>query len=131
MIVLIGTAVVFCQTSTWKTYEYPEDGFAVTAPTKPVFEKEPGEKPIEEIHFYSVDLGGSSGVMFAITDFHEEPTVPLRDVLHAAKNGGLTRTKSRLVSEKRSCSRVMRVWSSKPRGNLTTCGVASFLSRAD
>jgi hypothetical protein len=86
----------------WKEYSYASDGFAVSAPSVPIFSKQ--DKPTAagtvELHNYAIELGNNSGVMISSTQFENAKDLPPKPLLQGAKNGAIGGMKARLTSEK-------------------------------
>jgi hypothetical protein len=86
----------------WKTYPYPADGFSALFPAKPQFEKQnvPTDAGTAEYHAYTAEDGPTS-MIAGVTEFG--PTLAGKDpdtILQGAKNGAVTNSKGRLISEK-------------------------------
>ena len=86
----------------WKEYEYPDDGFAISTPFKPVFQKEfvDTEAGKMEMHNYSVNAGPLWSVLVSVNDLSKFGDLPARDLLQAAKNGSVAEAKGKLISER-------------------------------
>ena|SRR5579864_3806144 len=86
----------------WKEYSYPGDGFSLSSPTEPVFAKQ--DKPTAtgnvEMHNYTIDMGGNSGVMISSAEIAGADTISPKTVLQGAKNGAIQTVNARLTSEK-------------------------------
>jgi len=76
--------------SAWKEYSYPRDGFAVSAPVKPVLNKQ--ERTLE----IALD---NSVVTISLSPADAHDVLP-RAFLQGAKNGLLGKLHAKLVSEK-------------------------------
>lgn len=101
-VVLAFCTVAFGQKPSWKSYEYPEDGFAVLAPFQPKLEKDFVETDAGkmELHTYSIDAGLLWNLGVSVNDISKFGDLPVRELLQAAKNGSVTEVKGKLISEK-------------------------------
>ena len=101
-IVLMASALAaFGQIPEWKQYEFPDDGFSISAASRPKLEKQMVETAAGqmEMRTYSLDVAvWAVGVI--VNDFSAFPNVPAKEMLQAAKNGSVQEVKGRLVSEK-------------------------------
>jgi len=99
---LCTAAFAAFQSAQWKEYEYPADGFAISAPAKPVSQDQQTSTVIGQLqsHTYMIELGGDAGVVVSVTDFGKGPNVNAKEMLQGAKEGSLKSTNSKLVSEK-------------------------------
>jgi hypothetical protein len=86
----------------WKTYPYPADGFSASFPSQPQFEKQnvPTDAGTVEYHSYTAE-DASATLIAGVTDFGavlagKDPDA----ILQGAKNGAVTNSKGRLISEK-------------------------------
>ena len=86
----------------WKDYAYPEDGFTISSPFKPTFEKKPIDTDLGkmEMHTYLVDIGTLGDLGLSVNDIRKFGDLPARELLQAAKNGSVTQVKGMLISEK-------------------------------
>jgi hypothetical protein len=86
----------------WKEYSFPDDGFAISAPSEPIFEKDTTQTPIGplESHTYQVPLGAGGGFMVSAAEFKQGEAVPVRELLQAAKNGAAANSKSTASKER-------------------------------
>jgi len=86
----------------WRPYPYPADGFSATFPSKPSFETQniPTDVGTVEYHTYTAD-DASATLSAGVTDFGSVLVGKDPDaLLQGAKNGAVTNSKGRLVSEK-------------------------------
>jgi hypothetical protein len=98
IMLLACVASVSAQSSDWKEYVYPDDGFAVSFPSEPTLHtsmvplKVGGET---EMHQYAIDEGDYA--LLAIVSY-----APSGDVvsLTAARDGAVSAVKGRIVSER-------------------------------
>lgn len=86
----------------WKEYSYPEDGFAMTTPMQPGFEKQQQatESGSLELRQYSVDMAANVEVLMSISDFANTNHATPKDALEAAVNGSMGAAKAKKTSEK-------------------------------
>jgi|SRR5215510_11887284 len=98
---IAALAVPLLAQSQWKLYSFPADGFAVSAPTEPVFSKQNKATAIGnvEMHVYSVPLGKTGLVMISSSPIPKDNT-PVKVRLQNAKEGALQAGKAKLTSEK-------------------------------
>lgn len=98
VVLLGGCLVAACQKEGgWQEYKYPDDGFAISAPSRPV-----RMPPVagESGKAYGIDYGNRTTILITIglvSDFAEN--VPAEEVLQRMKNLTLRGTVSKLVSE--------------------------------
>lgn len=85
----------------WKEYSYASDGFAVSAPSEPVLNKQSQSTPAGnvEVHNYAIELGNNSGVMISTTLFPSAQGDP-KTMVQAAKNGAVGAMNAKITSEK-------------------------------
>jgi hypothetical protein len=91
------------QTSGWKSYSYPTDGFHVSFPSEPKVETStvPTAAGPVELHTYTTSVG-ETALYIGVSDFGAGATGSDPDkVLQGAKNGALSNSKSQLVGEKK------------------------------
>jgi hypothetical protein len=86
----------------WKPYPYPADGFSASFPSKPSFDKQnvATGTGTAEYHSYTAE-DAATALIAGVTDFG--PTLAGKDpdvILQGAKNGAVTNSKGKLVSEK-------------------------------
>jgi hypothetical protein len=86
----------------WKPYPYPADGFSASFPSVPSLEKQniPTAAGTAEYHSYTVD-DPSATLIAGVTEFG--PALAGKDpdtILQGSKNGAVTNSKGRLISEK-------------------------------
>lgn len=100
ILLLYGAA--FGQKPNWKNYDYPEDGFAISAPFQPTLEKDLVDTDAgkAELHTYNIDAGLLWSLGVSVNDISKYGDLPARELLQAAKNGSLTEVKGKLISEK-------------------------------
>jgi hypothetical protein len=86
----------------WREYSYPEEGFAMTAPVRPAFEKEQHatESGSLELRQYSVDLAGGIEVVMSVSDLPNSNHATPKAILQGAVNGSLPPTKATKISQK-------------------------------
>jgi hypothetical protein len=91
------------QTSEWKSYSYPPDGFHVSFPSEPKFETNSVKTdagPIE-LHTYTT-MVSDTALYVGVSDFGASVSGADPDqVLQRAKNGALSNSESQLVGEKK------------------------------
>jgi hypothetical protein len=95
-------AVPALQQIEWREYSYPDDGFAVSAPGKPVLQTQNTDTAVGmvEAHNYIVDLGNDSGLAINATNMKQAEGIDVRMVLEAAKKGIAEQTNGKITSEK-------------------------------
>ncbi len=87
----------------WKEYKYRDDGFAISAPLRPVPMPDPSATPAERKNnrLYGIDFGNRTTIVIGVSpadDFGEN--VPAEELLQRLKNLTLRGTVSKLVSQK-------------------------------
>jgi hypothetical protein len=96
----ISAVVAQGQSSAWKTYSYAADGFSISAPSEPTFDKQEikGELATTEMHSYIVDMK-EAGVLFtSTTDASAAVKVKTsQQILDDAAQGAMENVKSQLV----------------------------------
>lgn len=94
-------AAPLLQAPNWQDYSYADDGFSLSAPSKPAFTQQSRETAsgTVQIHNYSVQLDSDGGVMISSANF-PPMDVPAKDLLQGGKNGALQSVHATLVSEK-------------------------------
>lgn len=100
--ILVLYAAAFAQKPNWKNYDYPGDGFAISAPFQPKLEKDLVDTDAGkvELHTYTIDAGLFWNLAVSVNDISKYGDLPARELLQAAKNGSLTEVKGKLISEK-------------------------------
>lgn len=100
--ILVLYAAAFGQKPNWKNYDYPGDGFTVSAPFQPKLEKDLVDTDAGkvELHTYNIDAGLFWNLAVSVNDISKYGDLPARELLQAAKNGSLTEVKGKLISEK-------------------------------
>lgn len=100
--ILLLYAAAFGQKPNWKDYDYREDGFAISSPIQPKLEKDLVDTDAGkmELHTYGIDAGLFWNLAVSVNDVVKFGDLPARELLQAAKNGSLTETKGKLISEK-------------------------------
>jgi len=86
----------------WKVYSYPDDGFAMEAPSQPTLEKQRQATASGNIEMrqYSVDLTKESGVLMSVSDFPNANNASSKAILEGAVNGGIQAAKAKKTYEK-------------------------------
>src|SRR5579863_10770584 len=90
-----ATAPVFAQDQAakaeWKEYPYPDDGFALTAPSQPMLQKQQQATAAGNVEMrqYSVDLGNNAGVLMSVSDFPNTADSDPEKILESAVNGSI------------------------------------------
>ena len=103
---VFGAALAFSQAPAakpeWKEYSYPDDGFALTAPSKPAFQKQQQATAAGNVEMrqYSVDLESDSGVLMSVSDFPNAEKADPKTALEGAVNGSIQATKAKKTSQK-------------------------------
>lgn len=105
----LGIAVIFAvvatgaQSSSWKTYDYPADGFSVSLPSAPTVQEQsvPTAAGNFKLRMYLSD-DAPAGMMIGVSDFGsivagKNPD----DLLQGGKEGALKNTQTHLVREKK------------------------------
>ena len=101
-----ATAPVFAQDQAakaeWKEYPYPDDGFALTAPSQPTLQKQQQATAAGNVEMrqYSVDLGNNAGVLMSVSDFPNTADSDPEKILESAVNCSIQATKAKKTSEK-------------------------------
>jgi hypothetical protein len=100
--VLCFAAAASAQTTDWKSYSYPADGFQASYPTAPEVSKKdiPTEAGPFELRTYIAEVG-SAALFIGVCDYGpknhgKDP----KDLLQGAKNGALQNSSSHLIGEK-------------------------------
>ena len=101
--VLCFAALAGAQTTPWKSYSYPADGFQASYPSAPEVSKKdiPTEAGSFELHTYIAEVG-SAALYIGVCDYGSktEGKDP-QELLQGAKNGALQSSSSHMVSEKK------------------------------
>jgi hypothetical protein len=86
----------------WKEYSYADDGFAMTAPSQPSFEKQKQATASGNIEMrqYTLDLVGNVEVLMNVSDFPNANHAPPKEALEGAVNGSTQPPKAKKTSEK-------------------------------
>jgi hypothetical protein len=91
------------QATTWKSYDYPADGFQASFPAAPMLQRKDvnTQAGIVGLHSYAVQQGDF--VLFvAVCDYGQKAaSVTTEKELEGAKNGALINSGSHLMSEKK------------------------------
>jgi hypothetical protein len=100
--VLCFAAAAGAQTTDWKSYSYPADGFQASYPSAPEISKKdiPTEAGSFELRTYTAEVG-SAALFIGVCDYG--PKTSGRDpkeLLQGVKNGALQNSSSHLTSEK-------------------------------
>src|SRR5262249_33228459 len=82
----------------WQEYSYPEDGFSISAPSRPDFKKVPQGNL--ENHNYTVNLDGNRVVMVSVTDTKLGNNLNATQALSAAKTAFSSGLNLKLSSER-------------------------------
>ena len=101
--VLCFAALAGAQTSDWKTYSYPADGFQASYPSTPEVSKKeiPSEAGSFELRTY-IAVVGPAALFIGVCDYgtKSEGKDP-QELLQGAKAGALQNSNSHLVTEKK------------------------------
>jgi hypothetical protein len=106
LLMVCGAGLAFSQDQAakpeWKEYSYPEDGFALTAPSMPTLEKKQQATASGKVEMrqYSVDLANNAGVLMSVSDFPNTADSDPKTVLESAVNGSVQATKAKKTFEK-------------------------------
>src|SRR5215467_8261732 len=102
LLLAICAAAALSQKPDWKDYEYAADGFAISAPFKPVLEKDlvDTEAGKMELHTYNLDGGVLWNLGISVNDISKFGDLPAKGLLQAAKNGSVAEVKGKLGSER-------------------------------
>jgi len=95
------SAGALVQPQDWKQYSYPNDGFALSSPSKPVIVEEKSETASGtiEIHNYLIDLGNNSAVKVSSVNL-PPMDMPAKELLQAGKAGAVESMNATISSEK-------------------------------
>lgn len=101
-VIIALCSAAYGQKPDWKNYEYPNDGFAISAPFQPKLEKDLVDTAAGklELHTYNIDTGLIWSLGVSVNDLSMFGDLPAKELLQAAKNGSLTEVKGKLISEK-------------------------------
>jgi hypothetical protein len=96
-------ATLSAQTPVWKTFSYPADGFSISFPSAPEFQKKPIPTDVGTVELHSYIAEGDSAMLFAAAcDYGAQAAGKDPDVvLQAAKKAVLQSPNTQLVSEKK------------------------------
>jgi hypothetical protein len=106
LLMLCGATLILAQDQAakpeWKEYPYPEDGFALTTPSKPTFQKQQQATASGNIEMrqYSVDLANDAQVLMSVSDFPTAENGDPKTILETAVTGSVQATKAKKTSEK-------------------------------
>src|SRR6516164_6783636 len=81
-----------CQTANWKEYQYNSDGFAVSAPSKPVLGTQTTNTAVGplQLHIYTINVGSGATMMINVTDYGDKAkNSSAHNVFEGAKNNTL------------------------------------------
>ena len=93
--------VAFGQESTWREYEYAEDGFAVSLPFKPRLEVIPVDTEAGRMDVRSYDVDSDTwNLSIAVNEISRFGDVPVKGLLEAGMNGSVKEVKGELVSQR-------------------------------
>lgn len=101
LIALLCTAFAW-QSSGWKEYAYPQDGFSISAPVTPKMEREKAQAAVGgnvELHYYGITLADNSGFMVVVSPILPNDDRNPQQVLQDAKKGAIDSVNGKLVSE--------------------------------
>ena len=101
--VLCFAAAVGAQTSDWKPYSYPADGFQASYPSAPEITRTeiPTDAGSFQLHTYIAEAGGAA-LFIGVCDYGPKTEgKDLQELLQGAKNGALQNSSSHIVSEKK------------------------------
>ena len=86
----------------WKEYSYPDEGFAMTTPAQPQFEKQQKATASGNIELrqYSVELPGNVEVLMSVSDFPNTNHATPKQALEGAVNGSTQTPNAKKTSEK-------------------------------
>jgi hypothetical protein len=86
----------------WKEYSYADEGFSMTTPSKPSFEKQQQATASGNVGMrqYSVDLGSNTEVLMSVSDFPNANHATPKQALEGAVNGSTQPPKAKKTSEK-------------------------------
>ncbi len=99
---LMAFTPVLAPKAEWKEYSYPDDGFAMTSPGPPAFEKEQKAEDSGniELRMYSVDMVGGVEVLMSVSDFPNANHATPKEALQGAVNGSTAPPKAKKTSQK-------------------------------
>ncbi len=85
----------------WQEYVYANDGFAISAPSKPMTETSTVNSPFGpvEMHFYSIPMENDSGFMAIASELHPSDTRTPQQVLENARDGAVASVNGKLLSQ--------------------------------
>lgn len=85
----------------WKEYEFPSDGFAISAPSRPSFKSQAQNTAAGQVeqHLYSIDLSNDAGVIINVVDYGKDAKLSPSG-LQDAKRAGAEVMKAKVSSEK-------------------------------
>jgi hypothetical protein len=100
---LFTTALADGQAPQWKTYDYPEDGFAASFPSLPDLQKKDIETPSGTLELRSYVAGsGDAALMVGVCDYSNETAVKDPDQrLQGAMNSAIANSGSNLLNERK------------------------------
>jgi hypothetical protein len=96
-------ASVSAQTTQWKAYSYPSDGFQASYPSEPTVQKKDVDTQAGkfELRTYTAAVGDVA-LFIGVCDYGEQTTKADPDsMLQGAKNGALINSNSHIVSEQK------------------------------
>jgi len=98
---MLCAVVVFSQPAQWKEYVYAADGFAISAPSQPMLQKQTMKPAAGEVeaHFYVVPLQNAQ-LMLMYAPLHPNDKRTAEQALAETKNG-ITLSGAKLIFEKK------------------------------
>lgn len=90
------------QLGNWTIHSFPADGFSISLPADPQIQTEPGRPGSSiQLRLFIVDLGQDQLIVGAVQLTAAAASKDPESILQAAKNNGIAKSKTRLVSEKK------------------------------